>query len=160
MKHRHSCDSLDIRALRHLLCALLCDCEDHTPQARVTLAIPGGFSVTFIISEGSTMTAASIPDDKVGNVTVSYVDAKGNAAQVDGNPVFESGDQSVFTVEVDPADPFKAKLVPAGLGTAQLKVTADADMGGGVEEIVTLADITIIAGKAVAGNVTVEVADA
>lgn len=94
-----------------------------------------------------------LPDDKTVSATVSYVDAKGNPAQVQGAPVWASDNEAVVTVAASD-DGFSAVVTPAGpLGTAQISVTADADLGDGVESLVTLGSVEVIAGKAVAGAI-------
>ncbi len=95
-----------------------------------------------------------LPDDKTASASVAYVDAKGNQAVVDGAPVWASSDPSILAVEAA-ADGLSATITPVGpLGSAQISITADADVGAGVTELVTLADVEVIAGSAVAGNVT------
>lgn len=98
----------------------------------------------------------TLPDDKTANAAVSYVDAKGKPAKVDGAPVWESSDSAVLTVAAA-SDGMSAVVTPGDPGTAQLKITADVDLGAGVEELITLADVEVVAGKAVAGNVTLSV---
>ncbi len=98
----------------------------------------------------------TLPDDKTASATIAYVDAKGNPAKVDGAPQWSSSDEGVFTVAQD-ADGFAATITPIGLGTAQVRVTADADVGSGVQEIITLGDVEVVAGTAVAGNISITV---
>lgn len=94
-----------------------------------------------------------LPDDKTVSATVAYVDAKGNAAQVQGAPVWASDNEAVATVAASD-DGMSAVVTPVGpLGSAQISVTADADLGDGVENVVALGTVEVIAGKAVAGNV-------
>jgi hypothetical protein len=95
----------------------------------------------------------TLPDDKTASAAVSYTDAKGNAATVDGAPVWTSSDESILTVAAA-ADGLSAVITPVGpLGTAQVKVEADADLGAGVTSLVTLGDIQVVGGQAVAGNI-------
>lgn len=98
----------------------------------------------------------TLPDDKVANAAIAYVDAKGKPAKVDGMPVWSSSDENILTVAADP-DGMSAVVTPVDIGTAQIKVEADADLGAGVQSLVTLGDIEVIAGTAVAGNLTVTV---
>ena len=95
----------------------------------------------------------TLPDDKVATGTIAYVDAKGNPAQVEGAPVWTSSDDTVVSLSVS-ADGFSATVTPGALGTAQITVKADADMGAGVTEIITIGDIEVVAGAAVAGNLS------
>lgn len=129
--------------------------ESHQPQVLVTLMVDR-VSVTVNVLKGKIM--FSLPDDKTANATVSYVDAKGNPAMVDGAPVWSSSDDTVLTV-VASSDGMSAVVTPVGpLGTVQLKVEADADLGAGVVSVVSLVDVEIIAGQAVAGNVNLSIA--
>lgn len=94
-----------------------------------------------------------LPDDKTVSATVSYVDAKGNPAQVQGAPAWASDNEAVATVAAS-ADGFSATITPVGpLGTAQISVTADADLGDGVVPVTALGTVEVIAGQAVSGNV-------
>lgn len=107
-----------------------------------------------IKSKGDHM-AYTLPVDHKVEVKVEYVDSKGNPAQVEGNPRWESGNASVITVAADTSDPFKAVITPVGpVATGQVRVTADADLGQGVKEIITLLDVAVVAGEAVAGTIT------
>lgn len=99
----------------------------------------------------------TIPADKTANGTVSYVDAKGNPAQVEGAPVWSSSDPSIVDV-VPSVDGFSATVTPGAVGVAQIKVEADADLGAGVVPVVGLVDVEVVAGQAVAGNVSLTLA--
>lgn len=99
----------------------------------------------------------TLPDDKTASAAVAYVDAKGNPAKVDGVPAWSSSDPAILDV-VAAADGMSATVTPVGpLGTAQVKIEADADLGAGVTTIITLADVEVVGGEAVAGNVTLTV---
>ena len=87
---------------------------------------------------------------------VTAVDKAGNPAPLDGTPEFTVSDESILTVVVDENDPTMAMVVTVGaLGTAQLVVKADADLGEGVVEVIGTVDFTIVAGQAVSINVAV-----
>jgi hypothetical protein len=120
-----------------------------------------GYALLTIKYDGFTITARGdnmayvLPNDKFIAVAVAYVDAKGNAAQVDGDVTWDSSDENIVTVEVDAADSTQAKVIPTGqVGQAQVSVTADADLGSGIREIITTADIQVVAGEAVAGTIS------
>jgi len=99
--------------------------------------------------------AYKLPNDKLINVKVSYVDASGNPATVDGDVVWDVSDENVVSVQVDPVDSTQARIVPSGqVGQVQVTVTADADLGEGTREIITTSDIEIVAGEAVAGTIS------
>jgi hypothetical protein len=54
-----------------------------------------------------------------------------------------------------PADNSHVVLVPGTkTGNVQVSATADADLGSGVRNIVTLLDVTVVGGEAVAGTIT------
>jgi hypothetical protein len=139
--------------MRHVFCKLFCPCKGkHDPPSPVvTIGVPGSIVVTFQ-PKGKFM--FTLPDDKTASAAISYVDAKGNAAKVDGAPEWTSSDPTVLAVNAAP-DGLTAEILPVGpLGTAQITVKADADLGAGVVELVTLADVEVVAGSAVAGNVS------
>jgi hypothetical protein len=96
----------------------------------------------------------TLPVDKLVVMQVAYVDAQGNPAVVDGMVSWASSDDDVITVKVDPEDSTICTVTPAGkAGQAQVTATADADLGAGVRSLVTLCDIEVVAGEAVAGTI-------
>lgn len=100
--------------------------------------------------------AYTLPVDKAIGVRVSYVDAKGNPATIDGDVTWGTSDSTIATVQADP-DPGqsqKAVVSPVGkIGQVQITATADADLGSGTRELITTMDVTIVAGEAVAGTI-------
>jgi hypothetical protein len=97
----------------------------------------------------------TLPVDHTVRMQVAYTDAAGNAATIDGDVEWESSNEAIATVEVDTGDSTQCRVVPAGeLGQVQIKATCDADLGDGVRELATLADIEIVGGEAVAGTIT------
>jgi len=108
----------------------------------------------FIIEFKGERMAYTLPVDHEVEVQVAYVDSKGNPAAVDGVPTWSSSDPSLATVAADSSG-MKAKVTPVGpVGTVQVKVEADADLGAGTKALVTLMDVTTVAGEAVAGTIT------
>jgi hypothetical protein len=96
----------------------------------------------------------TLPDDKQVEVQVAYVDAKGHPASVDGEVDWTTSDQAICNIAVNPDDSTKVMLTPAAnLGTAQITATADADLGEGVTEIITILDVQIVGGQAVSGTI-------
>ena len=86
---------------------------------------------------------------------IQAVDAKGNTAPIDGVPTWVSSDATVLTVEPS-TDGLSAVVKAVGpLGNAQVTVTADADLGTGVVNVVGLLDVTVVAGQAVSLTVPV-----
>jgi hypothetical protein len=106
--------------------------------------------------KGKSPMAYTLPGDKQVTLKVSYVDAKGHPAQVDGDVKWDTSDATIAAISVpDPSDTFTALVVPgANLGNAQITATADADLGSGVSTLVTPLLITVVAGSAVAGTIT------
>lgn len=130
---------------------LLRQVEAATPIAcRVTVKFD-----SFILTAKGDHMAYTLPVDHQVEVQVAYVDSKGNPAAVDGDPVWSSSDAALIAVTADPVNAFIAKIVPVGpAGNAQVTVKVDADLGAGVRELVTLMDVTTVAGEAVAGTIT------
>jgi len=99
--------------------------------------------------------AYNLPDGMQVAVAVSYVDADGNPAVVDGPATWTTSDATIATVT---ATGDYAALVAATkggtLGTAQITATADAQMGAGTTNLLTTFDVTVVAGQAVAGTIT------
>jgi hypothetical protein len=96
-----------------------------------------------------------LPNDKVVDVQVSYVDSKGNPAEVDGDVVWSSSNPEICDVEVNSSNSKVARITPGdSVGQAQIVATADADMGEGVRNISCFMDVEVIAGEAVAGVIS------
>jgi hypothetical protein len=95
-----------------------------------------------------------LPIDKaLIGCSIAYTDKAGNAAVVDGAPVW-STDRSDLVTITPSEDGLSCDIVPVGpLGTAQIVVTADADLGDGVRELVTLGSIDCVAAEAVVGTI-------
>lgn len=95
-----------------------------------------------------------LKDDQKVKLSILPVDAKGNPAAVDGVPVWASSDDGVIAV-IPSADGLSATATAVGkVGTAQVSVTADADLGDGVSNIAGVLDVTVVAGQAVSVGVT------
>jgi hypothetical protein len=113
------------------------------PAVGFVFDVMGGEFVSF---EGDHMV---LKDTEQVVLSVVPVDAKGNAAPVDGAPVWGSSDPAVATVTAA-ADGLSATVAAVGpLGKTQISVTADADLGEGLESIVGTLEIEVVAGKAV-----------
>jgi hypothetical protein len=92
-------------------------------------------------------------DKKLVGCTISYVDSFGNAAKVDGIPVWAADNPNLVTV-IASTDGFSADIIPVGpVGTTQITVTADADLGEGVKTLTTIGTIECIAAEAVSGTI-------
>ncbi len=111
------------------------------------------YSCNGITSRGINM-AATLPDNLTGTLTFIPKDSFGLPAKIDGLPTYTSSDETILTVTahtdgtavVAPANPPK-------LGTAQVTVSADADLGSGVKTITGLIEIEVVAGEAVSLDV-------
>jgi hypothetical protein len=124
--------------------------EVYQPGAFVTLTL-GAFTVK---ARGDDM-AYTLPVDMQVDVVVSYVDSDGNPANVDGGVTWATSDPQIAAVVATPGNSFEAVVRPGGqLGQAQITATADADLGDGVRELITMMDVEVVAGEAVAGTIT------
>jgi hypothetical protein len=91
-----------------------------------------------------------LPDNQKVPVSIAFTDAAGNPAPVDGVPVWTASDNgTLLTLEVSTDGMFCMIIANGPLGTAQVNVSADADLGAGVVTITGLLDIEVVAGQAV-----------
>ena len=80
---------------------------------------------------------------------ISVVTAKGNPAAIDGQPVWASSDEAGVTVTPAP-DGMSAQISAVGpLGTYQVTVEVDADLGAGVKPLIGILDVIVVASEAV-----------
>ena len=119
---------------------------------------PTGFSLVTIWFERFAITAKgdvmyNLPADHTVKMQVSYVDGAGHPATVDGPVEWFTANEELATIEVDPDDPSIVKVIPVKPGRTQVSARADADLGEGVRELLTVCDIMIVAGEAVAGSI-------
>lgn len=90
-----------------------------------------------------------LTDEQQVALTAAFKTAKGNDARVDGTPTWRSSDEAIITV-TPAADGLSATAVAVGpLGTAQVSVEADADLGEGTRLITGVLDIEVRAAEAV-----------
>jgi len=108
----------------------------------------GNFSVT---AKGDKM-AYTLASGMQVHLKVSYVDAAGNPAAVDGPVSWDSSDVNVATVTAESDTTALVKTV-GPVGQVQISATADVDLGAGVKELITPMDLTVAAGEAVAGTI-------
>lgn len=80
--------------------------------------------------------------------TIRPRNAQGNPAPIDGVPQWSTSNPSVATVTPS-ADGLTCVVRAAGIGTTQVAVVCDADLGEGVRELTTLDDIEVKASEAV-----------
>lgn len=93
-----------------------------------------------------------LKDNEQTQVVADFRSAKGNPATVDGIPAWTVSDPA--TLSVTPAADGKSALVAAvgPAGTGQVSVSADADLGEGVKEVIGRLDIEIVGGEATVIN--------
>ena len=97
-------------------------------------------------------------DHKV-TASITPVDAKGNPATIDGLANWTSSASDIVAIQNVSADSLSAEIVPGtALGTAQINVTADADLGSGVTTINGVLDVQVVAGQAVGFTISTSAA--
>lgn len=82
-------------------------------------------------------------------VSITPLDAKGHTAPVDGAPVWTTSADGIVKLTVAP-DGLSAAIVAQSVGTCQVNVTGDADLGAGVKAFTGTLDVQVIAAEAVA----------
>lgn len=98
--------------------------------------------------------AYKLPNDHTVKVKVSYVDAKGNPAAVDGDVTWDSSNDAIISVMEEGSDTTQVQLIPGPtLGQAQVSATVDADLGEGIKELITIMNVEVVAGSAVTGTI-------
>jgi len=95
-----------------------------------------------------------LTDEQQVTLSVGFKTAAGNPAKVDGLPIWASSDESIVSLVVA-ADGLSAVAVSGALGSAQISVQADADLGEGVRTITSTLDIEVHAAEAVSVLVVV-----
>jgi hypothetical protein len=120
---------------------------------------PSGHSLITITFRGFVITTEgdhvmyTLPVDHFVQMQVSYVDAQGNPATIDGDVTWNTSDASIVSVTVDATDSTVCRVTPVALGQAQVGARCDADLGVGVRELITTGDIEVVGGEAVAGSI-------
>lgn len=104
-----------------------------------------------VTAKGDTM-AYTLASGTQIHLKVSYVDAAGNPAAVDGAVRWDSSNPTIAAVTAESDTTALVKAV-GPTGQAQITATADADLGAGTTELVTPMDMTVAAGEAVAGTI-------
>jgi hypothetical protein len=102
---------------------------------------------------GATAMAYTLPADKQVQLKISYLDANGNPATVDDAGVtWDSSDEDIASCQ--PTTGEEVSLIPGTkIGNCQISAKADADLGEGVRELVTLLDVIVVGGEAVTGTI-------
>jgi hypothetical protein len=127
-------------------------CKKHKSHVATKLIFTAEFLDTHEIRKD--IKEMILQDIQKVTLSITPVDAAGNPAKVDGAPVWESTDTTVVSLEVA-TDGLSAVATAVGpLGTAQVSVTADADLGQGITPLIGTLDIEVVASAAVSLNVT------
>ncbi len=102
---------------------------------------------------GLTVSSSEVPGTV--SVSVSYVDAKGKPAKVDGIPVWAASDATVVDSVTPAEDGMSAELhITDTIGVSQVTNVADVDVGEGIKSLESVDTISVIAAEAVAANFT------
>jgi hypothetical protein len=93
-------------------------------------------------------------DVQKAKASISFVDAKGHPAIVDGVPVWDVSNAGPVSL-APAADGMSCDIVANAPGTLQVNVTADADLGAGTKTITGVLDVEITGSDAVTVNINV-----
>lgn len=141
-----------ISSLQHISVVV----EENNALLKAIVGRPAVKLVFTIELEGQTLKGVThmiITDSQQFSISVQPVDAKGNAAVVDGPATFESSSPDILSVE--PTGDLTALVVAVGpLGSAQIAVTVDADLGEGVRSVSGTLDVEVKGGEAVSLNIS------
>ena len=122
---------------------------------------PEGFTIITVRYQQFTATAKgdqmayTLPAGMKIDVQVGYIDVNGNPASVDGEVTWASSNDALCTAEPGSDSSVCTISAVGALGDVQVTATADADLGSGVRELVTLLDVHVVAGEAVAGTINI-----
>jgi hypothetical protein len=118
-----------------------------------TIIGPPAKMVIFTIKVGNTTTEGAtkvkLKANEEFDVAVAFQDAAKNPANVQGVPAWASNNEAVLTVTPS-EDGLSAVCSTTGsVGSAQVSVSADADLGDGTTTITGVLDVEVLAGDAV-----------
>jgi hypothetical protein len=94
-----------------------------------------------------------LTDSQKVKLSIAPVSAAGNPAQVE-SVAWAVSDSDILTLEVAEDGLSCVVLTTGSIGGAQVSVSADADLGDGVEELVGTLEISVVGGAAVALGIT------
>lgn len=130
---------------------------------RFSFGVPGAITVTvdrFYTDLERKLLMAQLSIDQIGTARIAPKDRLGNPALLDGAPSW-SIDRADLANIVASEDGLTCGLSPTGaLGTLTLSVSADADLGEGVVNLVGSAEVEIIAGQAVSLELAIDLSPA
>ncbi len=81
-----------------------------------------------------------LTDEQQCDLEIEKVD--GNPGKVDGLPQWSVSNPSVCSLNVS-ENGLKATVIATGIGTTQVSVTVDADLGAGVRNVTGILDVTV-----------------
>lgn len=115
----------------------------------VTLPPAVGFIFTTILEGKVTERADSMQmtDTQQTTASITPVDAKGQPAQVQAGSVQWTG--PAFVTLTPSTDGMSCLIVANGIGSGQVQVSADADLGAGVTTITGTLQVDVVGGQAV-----------
>lgn len=118
--------------------------EDEIPPARLIFNITQAGITYFDIH------MLALPNDHKVTASIQPIDAKGNPAAIDGLAAWTSSNPNIAALQNISADSLSADIVPAtNVGSCQINVQADADLGSGITNITGILDVQVVAGQAV-----------
>jgi hypothetical protein len=98
--------------------------------------------------KGEVIMAFELPATHQVSVSVEFKDRRGNPAPVDEPPTWAVDNSELLTLGVEP-DGMSCVVIPVGpLGTANITLTADADLGDGSTPIIGTLEVQITGGTA------------
>ncbi|MDD5370833.1 MAG: hypothetical protein PHQ40_17260 [Anaerolineaceae bacterium] len=128
----------------------------HETLAKVKPRLRWNIQYSGAIISGDTHMAFMLPDNKSATISFQALDAAGQPAKIDGLPTFSVVDPTIATItpSADGLTAILAPTLPIKLGSTQVQVSVDADLGEGVTTITGLLDVEVAASEAVSLNVT------
>lgn len=123
------------------------DLDFGQPPPRCFIRLSGGsFTVT-----GAIPMSVIIPSGKSVVATLQLFDVNNNPTEFDSPPEWITTDPAIISIEG--SEQYSRRLRAVGpLGSVQVSVRGDADLGDGVRELVVLDDAVVVAGDAVRGS--------
>ncbi len=89
-----------------------------------------------------------LKDNQKSALAIQVLSAKGNPAPIDGVPAWAVSDAALLSLAVS-ADGLSATVSAVGpIGTGQVSVNVDADLGVGVTPVVGVLDVQVVGGDA------------
>jgi hypothetical protein len=93
--------------------------------------------------------ALTLTATQFSKLSIAPKDRKGNPAKLDGVPEWATDNSEILTITPS-ADGLSCDVTAVGMiGTANVQVTGDADVGSGVTPIIGTLEVEVIAGNAI-----------